>query len=89
MKRGQIVFSKAGRDKGKAMVVLKIQNEYIFVTDGKEHPIERPKRKNPKHLEITESYLCEENFATNRAVKKSLIAIMNSEKGVFKCQKKI
>ena len=37
------------------MPVVGIDNEkeLIIVADGKERPLERPKRKNPKHLQKT------------------------------------
>ena len=47
---GQIVCSKAGRDKGYFMVVVEEGDGFVFVCDGKERPLERPKRKNIKHL---------------------------------------
>lgn len=50
-----MVISKAGRDKGYFMAVVGIDREkdFVIVADGKERPLERPKRKNPKHLQKT------------------------------------
>lgn len=72
MKIGQIVFSKAGRDRSKPFIVVGKTEDSIYVVDGKERPLERPKRKNPKHISATKHCLSEENFATNRAVRKSI-----------------
>lgn len=54
-KTGYVVISKAGRDKGCFMAVVGIDGEkdFVIVADGKERPLERPKRKNPKHLQKT------------------------------------
>ena len=54
-KTGNVVISRAGRDKGYYMAVVGIDNEkeLIIVADGKERSLERPKRKNPKHLQKT------------------------------------
>ena len=54
-KTGNVVISRAGLDKGYYMAVVGIDNEkeLIIVADGKERPLERPKRKNPKHLQKT------------------------------------
>lgn len=72
MKIGQIVFSIAGRDRGKPLIVVSKTDDDIYVVDGKERPLKRPKRKNPKHISATKHCLSEENFATNRAVRKSI-----------------
>ena len=56
LKTGYVVISKAGRDKGYFMAVVGIDEEkdLVIVADGKERPLERPKRKNPKHLQKTD-----------------------------------
>lgn len=55
LKKGNVVISRAGRDKGYYMAVIGTDNEkdFVIVADGKERPLERPKRKNPKHLQKT------------------------------------
>ena len=50
---GQIVISKRGRDKGRVMVVLSVDGEYAFLVDGNLRPLERPKKKKAKHIQIT------------------------------------
>ena len=72
MKIGQIVYSKAGRDKGKALSVISSDNTGVFVVDGKERPLERPKLKNPKHLILTDYCLSEEEYRSNKALRASL-----------------
>lgn len=69
---GQIVCSKSGRDKGYFMVIVGIENGEYFVCDGKERPLERPKKKNAKHLTFTGTVLCEDDFKTNRQLRKAL-----------------
>lgn len=53
MSVGTIVFSRKGRDKGRAMVVLKCEGEYLTLADGKLRTLEKPKRKKTKHVQIT------------------------------------
>ena len=53
--KGTVVISKAGRDKGYFMAVIDEIDGYVIVADGKERPLDRPKRKNPKHLQKTGS----------------------------------
>ncbi len=69
---GRVVISNAGRDKTKAMVVVKETENYLLVCDGKERPVDAPKRKNPKHLRLTSICLEAHQFETNRALRKAL-----------------
>ncbi len=72
MAKGQIVCSKAGRDKGKFLAVVGCETDALLVCDGKERPLERPKRKNRKHLTLTNHVLCEAQLATNKALRRAL-----------------
>lgn len=48
---GRVVCSKAGRDAGRAMIVLALDGaEYALVADGRLRTVEKPKRKKFKHL---------------------------------------
>ncbi len=69
---GRIVCSVAGRDKGCFMTVLEMEKGRALVCDGKQRPLERPKAKNMKHLKFTNSYLNEEQLATNRSLRRAL-----------------
>lgn len=51
--QGYIVKSKAGRDKGNCFVVLKTENEFAYIADGKLRKADRPKKKKLKHLQKT------------------------------------
>lgn len=87
---GQIVRSKAGRDKGCFFVVLRSEYPYAALCDGKHRPLERPKWKKYIHLSATNTVLPAEAFATNRAARRALSAFCGQgepmEKGVFQCQ---
>lgn len=75
---GRIVCSKSGRDKGYFMVVVNEDSDYLYVCDGKERPLERPKRKNAKHLSLTNTVLTENEFKTNKSLKKALAVYRDS-----------
>jgi ribosomal protein L14E/L6E/L27E len=64
---GTIVFSKAGRDKGMAMVVLNAEGEYLHLADGKLRTLENPKKKKAKHVQATK-YCVEMLPACGRAL---------------------
>jgi ribosomal protein L14E/L6E/L27E len=50
---GQIVLSKAGRDKGKKFIVYSVIDEnYVYLVDGKLRKVEKPKKKKIKHIKV-------------------------------------
>ena len=51
--KGMIVLSKAGHDSGRLMLVTATDDSFVYVADGKERKLEKPKRKNPLHLSKT------------------------------------
>ncbi len=53
LKVGQLVTSKMGRDSGKKYVVVEsLPDNHVGVADGFVRKMDRPKRKNLKHLVI-------------------------------------
>lgn len=52
---GQVVFSKQGRDSGQMYFITKIESaEFVFVSNGTSRPIDKPKKKRLKHLNLTQ-----------------------------------
>ena len=70
--RGTVVYSAAGRDKGRLLAVVGTDNGWVFVCDGKERPLKRAKRKNPRHLTETGYRLDEESLATDLRLRRTL-----------------
>jgi ribosomal protein L14E/L6E/L27E len=51
---GRVVYSKAGRDKGRFFMVIGVLNEeYVYISDGSLRFVEKPKKKKVKHLVFT------------------------------------
>ena len=69
---GRVVYSKAGRDKGRFMVITAAEGETLWVCDGKERPLERPKKKNRKHIGLTNTVLDSGSMSTNRSLRRAL-----------------
>ena len=44
-----VVMPTAGRDKDKWYYVLNMDETYLYLANGKDHRIEKPKRKKRKH----------------------------------------
>lgn len=70
--RGRVVRSLAGRDSGYLLVIMQADENSVLVCDGKERPIDRPKSKNIRHIELTEHTLASEEMLTDRALRKAL-----------------
>lgn len=51
--RGMVVKNKAGRDGDQIYLVLRAKEEFVWVVDGDKRTIQKPKKKNPKHLQRT------------------------------------
>jgi len=48
---GDIVFSKAGRDKDKPFVVIQVLDaQFVLLADGRVRRVDKPKKKKIKHL---------------------------------------
>lgn len=69
---GRIVCSKAGRDQGGWFAVVGREGEYFLLADGKERPLERPKRKRRIHLSVTNTVLEESSMRSNRELRRAL-----------------
>ncbi len=69
---GSVVRSKAGRDKNKLMAVVGTEGKMLLLCDGKEHRLEKPKRKNPLHVAPTNTVLEHSAMSTNRSLKRVL-----------------
>ena len=47
---GCFVQSKAGRDAGKSYVIINSHCEYVYLVDGIIRTLDKPKKKNIKHI---------------------------------------
>lgn len=72
VKRGQVVRSLAGHDKGDFQAVLEVTPPYAIVCDGKRRKLEKPKRKKLLHLAPTNTVLTEEALRTDRQIRTAL-----------------
>ena len=69
--KGMVVRAKAGRDKGKFLVILEIQGGYALIADGRRRRVEHPKRKKLIHLAPTKT-VHQGSLETNPKIKKIL-----------------
>lgn len=55
---GSVVYSKAGRDKGNFFVIVALDGDYAYLSDGDLRRSDKPKKKKLKHLKVTNT-VCE------------------------------
>lgn len=80
MQRGEIVVSSAGKDKGVWMVVSHSDESGVYVINGREHPVDKPKRKNLRHLDRLSLTVTESDMETNRSLRRALAKAMPEQK---------
>ena len=80
MNKGEVVMSAAGKDRGLAMVIWSVENGSVYVVNGREHRLEHPKRKNPRHLTETGFTVADTDMETNRALRRALTEVTASPK---------
>jgi hypothetical protein len=51
LRKGQLVQSRQGRDKGSYYLVIGCEGDSLFVVDGRKRGITNPKKKNMRHLQ--------------------------------------
>ncbi len=77
MEVGQIVCSLKGSDKGSFLLVVRADEKSAYLVDGKRYKLEGPKRKNFKHISLTQTRLNMEELLTDKAVRKALAVYRN------------
>ena len=79
---GYFATSLAGHDKGLTYVITGVDNEYVYVADGVSKTLEKPKKKNKKHIQIIkkkaieiiadEQHVKAQKLADNEQVKRAI-----------------
>ncbi len=49
---GMLAESKSGHDKGQIYVIIKEDEEYVYLSEGRLRPLDKLKKKNKKHIQI-------------------------------------
>ncbi len=62
---GDVVISKAGHDKGLSYVIINIDKDFVYLADGRLKKIEKPKKKNVKHIHILH---IDNNYIKNKCI---------------------
>ena len=76
--KGSVVRAEAGRDGGGYFVVTELDEKYCFIADGKSRKLDKPKRKNIKHIRITDSMI-DLNDITDKKLRNTLKQFSETE----------
>ena len=49
---GMLASSKAGHDRRQIYVIIGEDDEYVYLADGRNRTVDRPKKKNRKHIQL-------------------------------------
>lgn len=49
---GNLAVSLAGHDKNQIYIIVRENNEYVYLSDGRLKPFSEPKRKNKRHIQL-------------------------------------
>ena len=72
LKKGLIVRSRAGHDKGEFFVVIELNEDFAFIADGKTRKLDKLKKKNNKHLFLTNSLINLNESITDKKIRTAL-----------------
>ena len=57
---GMMAASKAGHDKGQIYIIVKEEDDFAYLCDGRLKPVENPKKKSKKHIQVIKRHINEE-----------------------------
>lgn len=81
---GRLVVSTFGRDRGMYYLVLtEVEGNSVYVVDGKLRKVEKPKRKNEKHLRACTQMAIEINAKIRAGLKVTDLEIRRAIKEII------
>ena len=73
-KPGTVVRNAGGHDVGFFMVVS-FDGKFVYIANGKSRLLEKPKKKNPKHLSPTRTVLDMTSITTDKKTERGTLAL--------------
>ena len=72
--KGQLVRSKAGRDKTRTYAVLDVEGEILALADGSHRTVANPKHKKSRHVAPTATVLGNELLKSDQQLRDAIRA---------------
>ena len=63
---GMLAVSRAGHDRGTTYVIIGEEDEYVYLADGQTRTVDRPKRKNKKHIQVIKKVQMDQTSGGNK-----------------------
>lgn len=70
--KGQLVRSKAGRDKTRTFAVMAVEGQMLFLADGSLRKLDRPKAKKTRHVAPTATVLQGESLVNDKQLSEAI-----------------
>lgn len=84
----QVVRSKAGKDSGGFYAVLREEEGFAYIADGRLRKADKPKRKNLRHLAPTNTVLEAGDCETDKKLRAALAKFNETDGRGFACPRK-
>ncbi|WP_293986076.1 KOW domain-containing RNA-binding protein [uncultured Megasphaera sp.] len=73
-----VVESLAGRDKGRLYVVVgSLAYPYVWIADGRKYNLDKPKKKNCRHLRILAASVSSDSAGPSRISNEWIRSVLN------------
>lgn len=75
IRAGMLAVSLAGHDKGTLYYIVKVEEDTLWLSDGRLKPLDAPKKKNVKHIQVISripSEIIPKEPVTNESVKRMI-----------------
>lgn len=79
IKTGSVVRALAGREKGRYFVAVDVHDGFVYLSDGKERKLGKPKKKNIKHISPVHRFIETEQL-TDRKLRQQLQRFSDEDK---------
>lgn len=70
--KGTVIKSLKGHDKDGLFVIVKSEGSFVWLIDGKNRKKHNPKKKNLRHIAITQTYIPEFDSLSDKTLRKKL-----------------
>ena len=71
LQKGMVVRATAGKEQGGFYLVTALEGQFVSLADGRRRPLEKPKRKNVRHIAPTHT-VWETEGLTDRELRRRL-----------------
>ena len=77
---GMLAYASAGHDKDTLYYIVKADNKFVWLSDGRLKPVEAPKKKSLRHIQIIKKGMeSAPEPLTNEAVKRIIKQYLRKE----------